>query len=208
MLKIYAIIDKQANIVLNVVNVEKEEFVFFNAETEYTALANRAVEIGMFYDKDTKTFPEAGDRGELLDLRDTIASLISSHQLKMAENPHMTPEQLEVHTNYINQLQNIFGLQIYSEMKSQFDSLGPEPVVPPIPREITQDVFRGVLKLTEKILWDNPETGTTQQNAVINTLKLDFPHYGVQSMSDELELLEQVGFFTAQRVTEVTQALS
>lgn len=65
-----------------------------------------------------------------------------------------------------------------------------------------------MLKLTEKILWDNPETGTTQQNAVINTLKLDFPHYGVQSMSDELELLEQVGFFTAQRVTEVTQALS
>ena len=40
MLKIYAIIDKQTNIVLNVVNVDKEEFIFFNAETEYTALAN------------------------------------------------------------------------------------------------------------------------------------------------------------------------
>lgn len=134
MLKIYAIIDKQTNIVLNVVNTEKEEFVFFNSDTEYTALANKAVEIGMLYDKDTKTFPETGDRGELLDLRDTIQSLIVSHQLKMEENPHMTPEQLEVHTNYINQLQTIFGLQIYSEMKSQFDALGPEPVVPPIPR--------------------------------------------------------------------------
>lgn len=208
MLKIYAIIDKQTNIVLNVVNVEKEEFVFFNSETEYTALANKAVEIGMLYDKDTKTFPETGDRGELLDLRDIIQSLIVSHQLKMTENPHMTPEQLEIHINYINQLQNIFGLQSYSEMKSQFDDLGPEPVVPPTPREITQDVFRGVLKLTEKILWDNPETGTTQQNAVINTLKMDFPHYGVGSMTDELELLEQVGFFTSARVTEVTQALS
>ncbi len=208
MLKIYAIIDKQTNIVLNVVNVEKEEFVFFNSETEYTALANKAVEIGMLYDKDTKTFPETGDRGELLDLRDIIQSLIVSHQLKMTENPHMTPEQLIIHLDYINQLQNIFGLQSYSEMKSQFDDLGPEPEVPPTPREITQDVFRGVLKLTEKILWDNPETGTTQQNAVINTLKMDFPHYGVESMSDEFELLEQVGFFTAQRVSEVTQALS
>ena len=206
-MSIYAILNKDTNVVTNVVNADNEQSVFLNSD-EYFVLGNRAVEIGMLYDKDTKTFPEIGDRGELLDLRDTIQSLIMSHQLKMAENPHMTPEQLEVHTNYINQLQNIFGLQIYSEMKSQFDSLGPEPVVPPIPREITQDVFRGVLKLTEKILWDNPETGTTQQNAVINTLKLDFPHYGVQSMSDELELLEQVGFFTAQRVTEVTQALS
>ncbi len=208
MLKIYAIIDKQTNIVLNVVNVEKEEFIFFNAETEYTALANKAVDIGMFYDKETGKFPETGDRGELLDLRDTIQSLISSHQSKMDLNPHMTPEQLEIHTNYINQLRTISDLDSYTEMKSQFDALGPEPEVPPTPREITQDVFRGVLKLTEKILWDNPETGTTQQAAVINTLKLDFPHYGVDTMSDELELLEQVGFFTAQRVTEVTQALS
>jgi hypothetical protein len=204
---IYAILNKDTDIVTNVVNADDDKSIFLNSD-EYSALANRAVEIGMFYDKDTKTFPETGDRGELLDLRDTIQSLIMSHQLKMAENPHMTPEQLEVHTNYLKELQTISGLQSYSEMKSQFDNVGPEPEVPPAPREITQDVFRGVLKLTEKILWDNPETGTTQQNAVINTVKLDFPHYGVDTMSDELELLEQVGFFTAQRVTEVTQALS
>lgn len=208
MLKIYAIIDKQTNIVLNVVTVEKEEFLFFNTETEYTALANKAVEIGMTYDKNTGKFPEAGDIGELLDLRDTIKSLIKSHQSKMAENSHMTPEQLEVHTNYINQLQTISEVNSYTDMKSQFDAVGPEPEVPPAPREITQDVFRGVLKLSEKILWDNPETGTTQQSAAINTLKLDFPHYGVESMTDELALLKQVGFFTAARVTEVTQALS
>jgi len=204
---IYAILNKDTNIVTNVVNVDDEKFIFLNSD-EYSALANRAVEIGMFYDKDTKTFPETGDRGELLDLRDTIQTLIMSHQLKMAENPHMTPEQLEVHTNYINELQTIFGLNSYVEMKSQFDNVGPEPEVPPALREITQEIFRGVLKLTEKIIWDNPETGTEVQKATINTLKLDFPHYGVESMSDELELLEQVGFFTAQRVTEVTQALS
>jgi hypothetical protein len=204
---IYAILNKDTNIVTNIVNVDDDKSIFLNSD-EYFALANRAVEIGMLYDKNTKTFPETGDRGELLDLRDTIQSLISSHQSKMNLNPHMTPEQLEIHTNYINQLQTISRVESYVEMKSQFDDLGPEPEVPPCPREITQDVFRGVLKLTEKILWDNPETGTTQQNAVINTVKLDFPHYGVDTMSDELELLEQVGFFTAQRVTEVTQALS
>jgi hypothetical protein len=206
-MSIYAILNKDTNVVTNVVNADDEKFIFLNPD-EYFALANRAVEKGMFYDKNTKTFPEIGDRAELLDLRDKIQSLILSHQLKMAENIHMTPEQMEVHTNYINELQNILGLQSYVEMKSQFDNVGPEPEVPPAPREITQDVFRGVLKLTEKILWDNPETGTEVQKATINTIKMDFPHYGVESMSDELELLEQVGFFTAQRVTEVTQALS
>ena len=204
---IYAILNKDTDIVTNVVNADDEKFIFLNSD-EYFALANRAVERGMFYDKNTKTFPEAGDRGELLDLRDTIQSLILSHQLKMAENPHMTSEQLEVHINYLKELQTILELQSYVEMKSQFDNVGPEPEVPPSPREITQDVFRGVLKLTEKILWDNPETGTAQQTAAINTLKMDFPHYGVESMTEELALLKQVGFFTAARVTEVTQALS
>ena len=204
---IYAILNKDTNIVTNVVNADNEKFIFLNSN-EYSALANRAVEIGMLYDKNTKTFPEIGDRGELLDLRDTIQSHISSHQLKMAENPHMTSEQLEVHTNYIDKLKTIFGIKSYVEMKSQFDNVGPEPEVPPAPIEITQDVFRGVLKLTEKILWDNPETGTEVQKATINTLKLDFPHYGVESMTDELETLEQVGFFTPERVEEVKLALS
>jgi hypothetical protein len=204
---IYAILNKDTNIVTNVVNANDEKLIFLNSD-EYFALANRAVEKGMFYDNNTKTFPEVGDKGELLDLRDKIQSLILSHQLKMTENQYMNPEQREIHTNYINELQTILEVQSYVEMKSQFDNVGPEPEVPSAPREITQDVFRGVLKLTEKILWDNPETGTEVQKATINTIKMDFPHYGVESMSDELELLEQVGFFTAQRVTEVTQTLS
>lgn len=208
MLKTYAIISKETNTVLNVINAEKEEFIFFNSETEYFAPANRAVEIGMIYDKKTGKFPEAGDRGELLDLRDEIQSLILTHQLKITENPHITLEQLEIHNDYIVQLQTISAINSYVEMKSQFDNLGPEPEVPPAPREITQDVFRSVLKLSEKLLWDNPETGTAQQTAAINTLKMDFPHYGVENMSEELALLEQVEFFTTQRVTEVIEALS
>jgi hypothetical protein len=206
-MSIYAILNKDTNIVTNIVNVDDDKSIFLNSD-EYFVPANKAVEIGMLYDKDTKTFPETGDIGELLDLRDEIRSIISNHQLKMSENPHMTPEQYTIHTDYINELETIFRLESYVEMKSQLDSIGPEPEVPPLQKEITQDVFRGVLNLTEKILWDNPETGTVQQTAVINTLKLDFPHYGVQSMSDELELLKKVEFFTSQRVTEVTQALS
>ena len=204
---IYAVINKDTNSVVNIINAEDENFIFLGPD-EYYARANRVVRIGMFYDKQTNTFPEVGDRGELLDLRDEVEFLIASHLLKIAENPHMTPEQLEPHINYLNQLRSIAPLDTYIEMKSQFDVLGPEPEFPPAPKEITQDVFRGTLNLSEKILWDNPETGTVQQKAAINTLKMDFPHYGVESMSDEFDLLEQVGFFTPERVTEVTQALS
>ena len=204
---IYAVINKDTNSVVNIINVEDEKFIFLGPD-EYYACGNRAVRIGMLYDKQNGTFPEVGDRGELLDLRDEVESLIAFHQLKIAENPHMTPEQLEPHINYLNQLRFIAQLDTYTEMKLQFDILGPEPEFPPAPKEITQDVFRSALNLSEKILWDNPETGTVQQKATINTLKMDFPHYGVESMSDELDLLEQVGFFTPERVTEVTQALS
>lgn len=206
-MRIYAILNKDTNVVTNIINVEDEKFIFLNSD-EYFVSANRAVQRGMLYDKDTETFPEIGDKGKLLDLRDTIQSLILNHKLKMSENPHMTPEQLEVHTNYIDELRIILNVQSYDEMKSQFDNVGLEPEVPPSPKEITQDVFRSVLKLSEKILWDNPGTGTDIQKATINTLKMDFPHYGVESMSDELELLEQVGFFTSERVVEVTQSLS
>jgi hypothetical protein len=206
-MKIYAVLNKDTNSVVNLIHVEDEKFIFLNPD-EYAVLANRAVEIGMLYNETTGKFPEAGDRGELMDLRDEVQSLILSHQIKMMENSHMTVEQLEPHTNYISQLQTISALNSYAEMKSQFDALDPAPEVPPTPKEITQDVFRGVLSLTEKILWDNPETGTTQQTATINTLKMEFPYYGVESMSEELDLLEQVGFFTPTRVTEVTQALS
>ena len=204
---IYAVLNKDTNSVVNIINAEDEKFIFLGPD-EYYAVANRAIRIGMLYDKQTGTFPEVGDRGELLDLRDEVESLILSHQFKIGENSHMTPEQLEPHINYLDQLRSISPLDTYIKMKSQFDVLGPEPEFPPAPKEITQDVFRSVLNLSEKILWDNPETGTSQQKAIITTLKMDFPHYGVENMSDELSLLEQVEFFTPERLTEVTQALS
>ncbi len=208
MLKIYAIINKETNIVLNVVNVEQEQFIFYNQETEYYALANRAVQIGMSYNKTTGKFPEAGDQGELMDLRDEINSLISSHQQKMTENSHMNIEELKVHTDYISSLAEILLVTSYVDMKSQFDARQNEPEFPPAPRVINQDDFRSVLKLAEKVLWDYPETGTSQQAAVINTIKMDFPYYEVTSMAEELNLLKTVGFLTADRVKEITEALS
>lgn len=208
MLKIYAIINKETNTVLNVFNVEQEQFIFYNQETEYYALANRAVEIGMLYDKTSGKFPQAGDRGELMNLRDEINSLISSHQQKMIENSHMNIEELKVHTDYISSLTEILSATSYVDMKSQFDDRQTEPEFPPAPKVINQDDFRSTLKLAEKILWDHPETGTTQQAALINTIKIDFPYYGVESMSEELELLQQVEFLTEDRLEEITEALS
>jgi hypothetical protein len=208
MLKIYAIIHKETDIVLNIVNVEQEQFIFYNQETEYYALANRAVQIGMTYDKNASKFPEAGDKGELIDLRDEISSLVISHQQKMTENSHMTIDQLKVHTDYILSLQEILLATSYVDMKSQFDARQTEPEFPPAPRVINQDDFRSTLKLTEKMLWDNPEIGTTQQAAAINTIKMDFPYYEVTSMVEELELLQEVEFLTADRVKEIKLELA
>lgn len=207
-MKIYAIIDKETNIVLNVVNVENENFLFSNPETEYTALANRAVQIGMIYDKKTSKFPEAGDKGELMDLKDEIQSLISAHTDLITQHSYLTTEQLQVHLDYVNQLIEVSSKSSYVDMKVQFDELKPAPEFPPAPKEITQDVFRDILKLSEKVLWDNPETGTTQQIAAINTLKIDFPFYGVENMTEELALLQQVEFLTATRVKEIKAALA
>jgi len=83
-------------------------------------------------------------------------------------------------------------------------------VFPPPPKFviINETDFRSALNLTEKILWDDPETGTTEQKAVINTLKMEFPYYGVESMTDEFTLLEQIIFTTSERITEIKAALA
>lgn len=210
-MKVYAIINKETNIVSNVINVEDENFIFLDSEKEYFALANRAVQIGMTYDESTGKFPEAGDQGEVLDLRDEIDLMIKNSTNLISQNTHLTADELQVHRDYINQLRQISYGTSYVIMKSQFDAVGPAPEFPPVPepiRVITQDVFRGTLNLAEKVIWDNPETGTTQQSAAINTIKIDFPFYGVDSMTEELAFLQQVGLLTSQRITEITTELS
>jgi hypothetical protein len=204
---IYAILSKDTNSVSNIVISDSENFVFTNPD-EYAVSANRAVKKGMIYDENTKSFPEAGDEGELMDLRDKIISLTENHQKLLSENRHLNQQEYQVHLTYIDNLTSIKSLETYSEMKSQFDSIELPPEFPPAPKEITQGVFRSTLKLSERILWDNPETGTEIQKATINTLKMEFPHYGIESMVEEFELLEQIGFFTPQRSEEVKQFLS
>lgn len=205
MLKIYAILDKKTNIVLNLVHIEQEEYLFFNKETEYVVPANRSVQIGMTYNKTTKKFPEAD---ETIELKDEINNLISIHREKISENYHLTSDQLKVHLDYISSLEKMLLETSYENMKFKLDNRDSEPEFPPKPKEITQEVFRSALKITEKVLWDNPETGTTQQTAAINTIKMDFPYYGIDTMIEELDLLESVGVLTASRVKDIKSILS
>lgn len=82
----------------------------------------------------------------------------------------------------------------------------PDPNYVP-PKNITESDFRSKLTLTEKLLWDNPETGTTQQKAAINTIKLDFPFSSVADMQDELDLLESLEVIGVGRATQIASEL-
>lgn len=75
------------------------------------------------------------------------------------------------------------------------------------PKNITEYDFRSKLTLTEKLLWDNPETGTAQQKAAINTIKLDFPFSSVEDMQDELDLLESLEVIGVGRAAEIASQL-
>lgn len=203
---IYAILDNKTNIVKNITISNDINFVF-SSEEEYVVLGNKAVQIGMLYNKKTKTFPEIGDKGELLDLRDEIQVLINNHQNLLLENTHLIPEQLIPHNEYISNLYSIMNLESYIEMKSQYNLVGNAPEIPSPPKLIYEQDFRGQLKVTEKILWDNPEIGNAQQKALINTMKLDFPFSGIESIRDELDLLETTEVIGVGRAEEIYNLL-
>lgn len=76
-----------------------------------------------------------------------------------------------------------------------------------VPKNITEIEFRSKLTLTEKLLWDNPETGTAQQKAAISTIKLDFPFSSVEDMQDELDLLESLEVIGVGRAAEIASQL-
>jgi hypothetical protein len=82
----------------------------------------------------------------------------------------------------------------------------PDPDYNP-PKVINEFDFRNKLILTEKILWDNPETGTLQQKALINTMKLDFPFTGIETIRDELDLLESLEVIGVGRADEIYNSL-
>jgi len=200
---IYAILDKTTNIVTNVVIADDENSIFITPE-QSIALASRSVQIGTDY----KDFPTILQSDKIFEIRDEVNALIQEHQTAIPQHLNLAAEQLQPHLDYIASLQALLTLETYDEVKSQLDAIGTAPEFPPAPKQITQDVFRGALNLIEKVLWDNPETGTTEQKAVINTLKMEFPYYGVESMTDEFALLKQISFTTSKRITEIQAALA
>lgn len=69
--------------------------------------------------------------------------------------------------------------------------------------KITNELFRSNLTLEEKILWDNPETGTELQKVIITTAKLDLPTTLYRDKNNEiLDLLVSRGIFTEERMNE------
>lgn len=78
-------------------------------------------------------------------------------------------------------------------------------IVPP--KFITEYDFRSKLILSEKLIWDSPETGTPQQKAAITTMKNDFPFLSVEDMQDELNLLESLQVIGVGRASEIAYEL-
>lgn len=78
-------------------------------------------------------------------------------------------------------------------------------IFPIQPKLIAEENFRSALNFQEKILWDNPETATNNQKAVINTIKADFPY---EDMTEQLNALHQVGVIELARIQEISTLLS
>ena len=80
-------------------------------------------------------------------------------------------------------------------------------IFPPEPKIVTDEEIRFNLKLSEKLLWDTPESGTTQQAAAINTIKKDLPKVfnseELLEIFDLLETLEVIGVGRAQELLNV-----
>ena len=200
----YAILSQDDHQVLNTIVIENENILSsVLKEYEYSVPASRSVQIGMFYDPESKTFPEVFEQDRLLDLKEQIYDKINEYKKSIEENLIFGEQELQIHFEYVYKLQRISDLETYDEMKSQFDSIEPEPEFPPLPKEITQDLFRSTLKLTEKIIWDNPESGTELQKAVITTLKMEFPFYGVDTMDEFFSLLEENQIISSERIEEI-----
>lgn len=73
------------------------------------------------------------------------------------------------------------------------------------PKNITTERFRSQLTLTEKLLWDNPDTASTlSQKAIITTFKAELPLLeGTQETTELLDLLVSEGVFAQQRLNEI-----
>lgn len=89
-----------------------------------------------------------------------------------------------------------------------FIVIPPPPPAPEPPKMVTEQEIRSNLKLTEKLLWDTPESGTSQQTAAITTIKKELPQRADgEELVEMLELLETLGVIGTGRAQELLDAL-
>jgi hypothetical protein len=194
MISCYAIINSSTNVVENVVMANNSSDIS-TSSGQSVVLGNRFVKKGMIYDPGTGTFPAVGDKEDKRVLRDEIQKLEEEHQTEMDNHPSMSDDERETHTTYLSQLGDIAAKPTYAEMKTAWDAKPNAPTFTAEPVEIDESAFRSELTLTEKVLWDNPTTGTSAQQAIINTMKTDFPFIGsaIQEYLNSLETNEVIG---------------
>lgn len=127
---IYAILDKNTNIVKNVIHIEDERYLFLDSD-ERGVPATRATQIGMSYDESTKTFPEAVEKDKILDLRDEFNSIVDRITKFLTENPDLSTQDRKVYTDCLTELSDIgsFETQSYSDIKSKLDSIQLPPSI-------------------------------------------------------------------------------
>lgn len=97
------------------------------------------------------------------------------------------------------QLEN--GFYVWNEENQNWEI----KVIEVPPKQITSESFRSQLTLTEKLLWDSPDTASTpSQKAVITTFKTELPlTVGEETTTELLDLLVSEGVFTQQRLDEI-----
>lgn len=79
----------------------------------------------------------------------------------------------------------------------------------PPPKEITSNSFRSQLTLTEKLLWDSPDTAETPtQKAALITFQNELPlTEETEELNELLDLLVSAAVFTQQRLDEIISAI-
>ena len=77
----YAILNQDNHQVLNTIIIEDENILLsLLKENEYSVPASRSVQIGMFYDPESKIFPDVFEQDRLLDLKDQIYDKINEYK--------------------------------------------------------------------------------------------------------------------------------
>lgn len=134
----YAIIDKETNIVLNVILSDDESDIFLN-ESEFAVPATRSTKIGILYDPISKTFPAVLELDELLDFREEVESLEAEISPPLPN--HLIGENRKLFSDYLGKLSEI-KIKSPSEGRKELKSLVKPDLsllIPPPEKEVPSD---------------------------------------------------------------------